>query len=50
MRLLPETEKKDFADVTTIRILRWEVILDHQGALNAITGVLVRERQGRGEI
>ena len=36
--------KRDFADVIKLRLLRWEIILDYLGlALNAITRAFIRQ-------
>ena len=36
---------RDFGDVNTLRILRWEVILDNWGGPNAVTRVLILGRE-----
>ena len=37
--------KKDFGNVFTLRILKWEVILDNRGGPNAVTRVLILGRE-----
>lgn len=42
--LLDMVNKRDFADVIKLRLLRWEIILDYLGlALNAITRAFIRQ-------
>lgn len=41
--------RRDFADVIKLKLLRWEIVLDHPGGPSVITRVLGRRKQEESE-